>query len=81
MDVIDDITSSLGGYDITVVELPEVWGGVKYSEALELVQRKYNLYVMGYYTNRPVLVPRLDSPVPEGSKLIVLREVGGDNGI
>ncbi|MBP1911491.1 potassium channel family protein [Thermococcus stetteri] len=78
VDVIDDITSSLGGYDITVVELREVWG-MKYSEALELVQKKYGLYLMGYYTDRPVLVPRLDSPVPEGSKLIVIRGVGTNN--
>ncbi len=80
VDVIDDITSSLGGYDITVVKLPEVWGGMMYSEALELVQKKYGLYLMGYYTDRPVLVPRLDSPVPEGSKLIVLREVKNNGG-
>lgn len=36
VDVIDDIISFFGGYDIIVVEFLEVWG-VKYLEVFELV--------------------------------------------
>ncbi|WP_456368340.1 potassium channel family protein [Thermococcus sp.] len=76
VDVIEDITSSLWGHDVTVVELPEVWG-MRYSDVIGLVKKKYGVYPIGYYTDKPVLNPPFEAPVPEGAKLVVIRKVPG----
>ncbi|WP_297508373.1 ion channel [Thermococcus sp.] len=71
VDVIDDLTTSREGYDITVVERPELWGW-RYGEVLEVLSRE-GLFPIGYYTEKPVLGPALDEKIPEGSKLIVVK--------
>jgi len=72
VDVIDDLTSSLGGYDVTVIVRPELWGK-PYVEALRILHEREGLFLLGYYLDGPVLTPALDETIPEGAKLIVLR--------
>ena len=72
VDVIDDITSSTKGHDVTVMDGRPFWG-MLYIEAFRELKERQNLFLLGYYLNGPVLNPGLEEPIPEGSKLIVLR--------
>ncbi|NJE05497.1 calcium-gated potassium channel protein [Thermococcus sp. M36] len=73
VDVVDDLTTSLGKYDISVIVRPELWG-VPYVEALRRLKVE-GYFLVGYYTEEPVLGPSLDEEVPHGAKLIVIRAV------
>ncbi|CAI1492671.1 Kef-type K+ transport systems, predicted NAD-binding component [Thermococcus nautili] len=72
VDVIDDITSSVKGYDVTVMDGRDFWGR-PYMEALRELKETKNLFLLGYYRDGPILNPPLDEPIPEGARLIVLR--------
>ena len=72
VDVIDDLTSSLGGYDVAVLVRPDAWGK-PYGEVLRTLREREGVFPIGYYLDGPVLTPELDEVVPEGAKLIVLR--------
>lgn len=72
VDVIDDITSSTKGHDVTVIDGRPFWG-MPYIEAFRELKERQNLFLLGYYLNGPVLNPGLEEPIPEGAKLIVLR--------
>lgn len=74
VDVIDDITTSFGRYDISVLSRPDLWGK-KYIEAFRSL-REEGYFLMGYYMDSPVLNPSLDEEIPRGAKLIVIRRVG-----
>jgi len=72
VDVIDDITSSVKGYDVTVIEGSSFWGR-PYIDALRKLKEERDLFLLGYYLDGPVLNPPFEEPIPEGAKLIVLR--------
>ena len=72
VDVIEDITSSVGGYDVAVMEGNAFWGR-PYMEALRELKEREDVFLLGYYHNMPVLNPPLEEPIPPGAKLIVLR--------
>ncbi|WP_457752301.1 potassium channel family protein [Thermococcus sp.] len=72
VDVIDDLTTALGGYDITVITLEDLWG-MSYVEALRKLHEENGYFLLGYYKDGPVLSPSLDQRIPEGAKLIVVR--------
>ena len=72
VDVIDDLTTALGRYDISVLMRQDLWG-MGYVEALGKLQSECGCFLLGYYTDRPVLNPPLDEKIPQGSKLIVIR--------
>ncbi len=71
VDVIDDLTTSSRGYDITVMHLPEIWG-MKYRDAFERLYLK-GLFLIGYSKDNIRLVPGLDESIPEGAKGIVIK--------
>jgi voltage-gated potassium channel len=71
VDVIDDLTTATGGYDISVLERRDLWG-VPYVEAMKRL-RSDGYFLLGYYLEKPVLNPALDEEIPEGSKLIVIK--------
>ncbi|NJE76658.1 TrkA family potassium uptake protein [Thermococcus sp. ES12] len=71
VDVIDDLTTATGGYDISVLERRDLWG-VPYVEAMKRL-RSDGYFLLGYYLEKPVLSPALDEEIPEGSKLIVIK--------
>ncbi|ASJ01890.1 calcium-gated potassium channel protein [Thermococcus profundus] len=71
VDVVDDVTTSLGRYDISVILREDLWGK-SYLEALREL-RKSGYSLIGYYLNGPVLNPGLDEPIPHGAKLIVIK--------
>ena len=72
VDVIDDLTTALGHYDITVLLRKDLWGK-SYVEALRKLRSECGCFLIGYYTDRPVLTPAIDDVIPEGSRLIVIR--------
>lgn len=75
VDVIEDLTSSLEGYDITVLERPDLWG-TQYLEAFERLHNE-GYYLLGYYLNGFNLARRLDDVIPEGAKVVVIKAVNG----
>ncbi|NJE04262.1 TrkA family potassium uptake protein [Thermococcus sp. MV11] len=76
VDVIDDLTTSLGRYDISVLLRRDLWGST-YIEALRKLHEENGYFLLGYYTDKPVLNPPLDERIPEGAKLVVIRPAGG----
>ncbi|AIF70427.1 hypothetical protein PAP_10280 [Palaeococcus pacificus DY20341] len=74
VDVIEDLTTSTGSYDITVIPGDEVWG-LEYKQAFEKLYPK-GCFLMGYIAQRVVLMPSLAERIPKGSKLVVLKRAG-----
>jgi len=72
VDVVDDLTTALGGYDISVISGEGFWG-LSYIEALKKMQRVKGWFLLGYYLDKPILSPPLDEKVPEGARLIVIK--------
>ncbi|ASJ08167.1 calcium-gated potassium channel protein [Thermococcus siculi] len=72
VDVIDDLTTALGRYDISVLLREDLWD-LSYVEALRKLQSECGCFLLGYYTDRPVLSPPLDEKIPHGAKLIVIK--------
>ncbi len=72
VDVIDDLTTALGRYDISVLVRSDLWG-LTYLEALRRLHDEGGYFLLGYYTDKPVLSPPLDEKIPRGSKLVVIR--------
>ncbi len=72
VDVIDDLTTSIGGYDISVLRRRDLWG-MTYLEAFKRLRSENGYFLIGYYTDRPVLNPSLEEKIPEGARLIVIR--------
>jgi len=72
VDIIDDITSSVRGHDVAVLDGREFWDR-PYIEAFRELKAKDNVFLLGYYLDKPVLNPPLDESIPKGAKLIVLR--------
>ncbi len=72
VDVIDDITTALGRYDISVITRRDLWG-LTYLDALKKLQSETGLFLLGYYTDAPVLSPDLDGRIPNGARLIVIK--------
>ncbi|ASJ06192.1 potassium channel family protein [Thermococcus pacificus] len=72
VDVIDDLTTALGRYDISVILKRDLWG-MSYVEALRKLRSDCGCFLLGYYTDQPVLNPSLDEAIPEGARLIVIK--------
>ena len=72
VDVIDDITTAFGRYDIAVITRRDLLG-LTYVDALRKLQSETGLFLIGYYTNCPVLNPDLNERIPEGARLIVIK--------
>lgn len=72
VDVIDDLTTALGSYDIAVMDGRGVWG-LSYLEALQKLRDEKGYFLLGYYKDGPVLSPSLEQKIPEGAKLILVR--------
>ncbi|WP_010479402.1 ion channel [Thermococcus zilligii] len=64
VDVIADITTATGGYDVSVIIDEKAWGRPYLDVLRDLRGRGYTL--LGYYLERPVLDPDLDKPIPGG---------------
>ncbi len=73
VDVIEDLTVSSRGYDITVMDVPEIWG-IAYHEAFRMLYQR-GLFLIGYSKDglRLRLMPELDEVIPEGARAIVIR--------
>ncbi|MDK2983555.1 MAG: voltage-gated potassium channel [Thermococcaceae archaeon] len=71
VDVIDDITTALGRYDITSLRLPEM-DRMAFGEAFKILYSK-GLFLLGYAKEEIHLMPPLDEPIPEGAKLLVIQ--------
>lgn len=72
VDVVDDLTTALGEYDISVIVRRDL-EGLTYVEALRRLHQEFGYFLIGYYTDRPVLSPDLEDVIPQGSKLIVIK--------
>ena len=79
VDVIDDLTTALGGYDLTVITREDLWG-LTYVEALRRLHAEGRYFLLGYYKDSPVLSPPPDQKIPEGAKLIVVRPADDASG-
>ncbi|RLF90059.1 calcium-gated potassium channel protein [Thermococci archaeon] len=75
VDVIEDITTSSGNYDITILEFPHLTGA-SYREAFEQMYSK-GYFLLGYVSEEIRLMLPLNEIIPEGAKLIVMRQVYG----
>ncbi|ANF22410.1 potassium channel family protein [Thermococcus piezophilus] len=73
VDVIDDLTTTSRGYDISTIVRKNLWG-VPYIEAFQKLYSE-GYFLVGYYTDRAILGPNLNEPIPEGAKLLVIRSV------
>ena len=71
VDVIDDITTALGDYDITSIKVQEMEGKT-FREAFEALYSK-GFFLLGYAKDRIYLIPPLDEKIPPGAKLLVIR--------
>ncbi len=72
VDVVDDLTTALGRYDIAVLDGSGFWG-MRYMDAMKSLQDECGCFLLGYYLDGPVLAPPLDTILPENSRLIVVR--------
>ena len=72
VDVVDDLTTALGHYDIAVVDGDGFWG-MHYLDAMKRLQDGCGCFLIGYYLDGPVLAPPLDTILPENSRLIVVK--------
>ncbi|WP_297463922.1 NAD-binding protein [Thermococcus sp.] len=79
VDVIDDLTTALGRYDVAVISRKDLWGK-SYVEALRKLHSECGCFLLGYYLEGPVLAPPLDEIIPKGSKLIVIRPAVSSDG-
>lgn len=79
VDVVDDLTTALGDYDISVIVRKDL-EGLTYVEALKRLHQELGYFLVGYYTDKPVLTPGLDDVIPSGSKLIVIKRVSPGEG-
>ncbi|ACS91040.1 potassium channel family protein [Thermococcus sibiricus] len=71
VDVLDDITTALGRYDITSMRIPEV-EGMKFGEAFNILYNR-GLFLIGYATDEIHLMPPLDTIIPNNAKLLVIK--------
>ncbi|WP_461866376.1 potassium channel family protein [Thermococcus sp.] len=78
VDVIEDLTTSSRGYDIAVVDLPEIWG-MEYREAFERLYSR-GLFLIGYSKDHIKLMPRLDEVIPKGARGIVIKGAASSEG-
>lgn len=78
VDVIEDLSTSFGNYDIAVVPAGE-FGGRNFEEAFNAFYSR-GLYLLGYVVDEPVLMPPMDEKIPQASRLIVIRRVGKGRG-
>jgi voltage-gated potassium channel len=72
VDVIDDLTTALGRYDVSVIVEKDVWG-MEYIDAMRKLREDCGCFLLGYYIDEPVLNPSLNEKIPEGSKLIIIK--------
>ena len=73
VDVIDDLTTSTGNYDVTVLTFPEL-SGLKFGAAWQILYEKGYLPI-GYVEDGIKLMPPLDSQLPQNPKVIVIARV------
>ncbi|NJE08394.1 calcium-gated potassium channel protein [Thermococcus sp. M39] len=77
VDVIDDLTTSTGNYDVMVMTFPEV-GGLKFGEAWQRLY-KQGYFLIGYVEDGIKLMPPLDSQLPQNPKVIVIKRVSSQH--
>nr|WP_048150500.1 ion channel [Palaeococcus ferrophilus] len=74
VDIIEDITTSFGNYDVALIPAGE-FEGESFGKAFEVLYSK-GLYPLGYVGEKIVLMPPMDDTIPQGSKLVVIKRVG-----
>jgi len=72
VDVVDDLTTALGHYDIAVIDGSGFWG-MPYVDAMKRLQDECGCFLIGYYLKGPVLAPPLGTVIPQNSRLIVVK--------
>lgn len=74
VDVVEDLTTSFGNYDITLIPAGE-FEGESFGKAFETLYLR-RFYLLGYAGRGIVLMPPMDATIPQDSKLVVIKRVG-----